>query len=199
MAALAGEEAEWAVRADGDAVRVAVAAAGGAQTGCDASAFACGDCELVAGRGDLRAGLPAARGPGVADAGAQGAAGRVGDREGDVGCFAEACRGVAGARQAEAAYGGRQGEVAGAGEGQRDVHGEDARPAGLPDADGEGAEGRQERGASGEGHQRGTGTWARIALMTESAVTPSISASGRSWMRWRRVGSARAFTSSGMT
>ena len=83
------------------------------------------------------------------------------------------------------------------------VDGEDARPARREDADGEGAEGREQGGASGEGHgssaQRGTGTWARIAVMTESAVTPSISASGRSWTRWRRVGRARALTSSGMT
>ena len=154
---------------------------------------------MVAGGGDLRAGLPAAGGPGVAEVGAQRAAGRVGDREGDVGGLAQAYGGVAGAGQAEAAYGRGQGEVAGAGEGQGGVDGEDARPAGFPDADGEGAEGRQEGGASGECHQRGTGTWARIALMTESAVTPSISASGRSWTRWRRVGRARAFTSSGMT
>ena len=131
--------------------------------------------------------------------GAERAAGRVGDGEGDVGGFAEADGGVAGAGQAEASYGCRQGEVAGTGHGQGGVDREDARPAGVPDADGEGAQGREEGGASGECHQRGTGTWARIALMTESAVTPSISASGRSCTRWRRVGRARALTSSGMT
>ena len=153
----------------------------------------------MAGRGHFGARLPTARRPGVAETGAQRAAGGVGDREGDVGGFAEAYGGVAGAGEAQAAYGGGQGEVAGAGQGQGSVDGEDARPAGFPDAYGEGAEGREEGGASGEGHQRGTGTWARIALMTESAVTPSISASGRSWTRWRSVGRASAFTSSGMT
>ena len=128
-----------------------------------------------------------------------GRRGRVGDRQGDVRGFAEACRGVAGAGQAEAAYGRCQGGVAGAGQGQGALTARMPVQLGLPEADGERAEGRQEGGASGECHQRGTGTWARIALMTESAVTPSISASGRSWMRWRRVGRASALTSSGMT
>ncbi len=49
------------------------------------------------------------------------------------------------------------------------------------------------------GGQRGAGVWARTAWMTLSAVVPSISASGRSWMRCRRVGRARALTSSGVT
>ena len=46
---------------------------------------------------------------------------------------------------------------------------------------------------------RGTGTEARTASSTPSAVAPSISASGRSWIRCRNVGRASAFTSSGVT
>ena len=82
VGALAGEEAEGAVGADRDAVGLAVAAAGGAQAGGEASAFAGGDRQAVAGGFHLGAGLPAAGGPGVAEVGAQGAAGRVGDRAG---------------------------------------------------------------------------------------------------------------------
>ena len=85
MDALAGGEAQRAVGADGDAVGLAVAAAGGAQRGGDAAAFAGGDGHAVAGGGHFGAGLPAAGGPGVAEVGAQGAAGGVGDGEGDVG------------------------------------------------------------------------------------------------------------------
>lgn len=118
VAALAGEEAQGAVRADRHAVGLAVASAGGAQAGGDAAAFAGRDCQAVAGSLYLGAGLPAARGPRVAYAGAERAAGGVGDREGDVRRFAQACGGVAGAGEAETAYGGRQGVVAGAREGQ---------------------------------------------------------------------------------
>ena len=35
--------------------------------------------------------------------------------------------------------------------------------------------------------------------MTDSVVTPSISASARSWTRWRSAGVASALTSSGVT
>ena len=45
----------------------------------------------------------------------------------------------------------------------------------------------------------GVGTVARIASSTPSAVAPSSSSSGRSWMRWRSAGRATAFTSSGVT
>lgn len=199
VGALAGEEAQGAVGPDRDAVRVAVAATGGAQAGGHAAAFPRGHRQIVAGGCGLGARLPAAGWPGVAQAGPERAARRIADRQGDVGGLAQAGGGVAGAGEAEAPYGGGQGEVAGAGDGQRGVDREDARPARVPDADGDGGQGRDERGASGESHQRGTGTWARIALMTESAVTPSISASGRSCTRCRRVGRARAFTSSGVT
>lgn len=142
---------------------------------------------------------PAAGGPGVAYAGPQSAAARVGDREVDVGGLAQAHGGVAGAGQPQGADGRRQGVVDRAGQAEGAVDREDAGPAGFEDADGEAAEGREQRGASGERHQRGTGTWDRIAVMTASAETPSISASGRSCTRWRRVGRARAFTSSGVT
>lgn len=199
MGALAGEQAEGAVGTDRDAVRLAVAAASWSQSSGHAAAFARGHRQTVTGGPDFGAGLPAAGGPGVAQVGAERPAGRVGDREGDVRGVAEAYRGVAGTGQAEASYRGCKGEVAGAGHSQGGVDGEQACPAGFPDTHGEGAQGREEGGAPGERHQRGTGTWARIALMTESAVTPSISASGRSCTRWRRVGSASALTSSGVT
>ena len=74
MGALAGEEPEGAVGADRDAVGPAVAAPGGPQAGGEAAAFAGGDEQVVAGRGGLGAGEPAARGPGVADAGPERAA-----------------------------------------------------------------------------------------------------------------------------
>lgn len=199
LGALAGPQAQGAVGADRDAVGLAVAAAGGQQPGGQPAAFARGDDQLVAGRGGLRAREPAARGPGVPDAGPELAAAGVGDGEVDVRRFAEADRGVSGAGQHEAAYGRREGAVERAGQCDRAVDREHAGPARFEEADRDAAEGRQQGGASGEGHQRGTGTWERIAVITASAVTPSISASGRSWTRWRRVGRERALTSSGVT
>ncbi len=69
VGALAGEEAEWTVRADRDAVGLAVTATGGAQAGGDSSAFAGGHRQGVTGGRRLRAGLPAAGRPGVAEPG----------------------------------------------------------------------------------------------------------------------------------
>lgn len=199
VCSLAGEEAERSVRTDRHAVGVAVAAAGGQQTGGQAAAFSGGDDEVVPGRRGFGGGEPGARGPGVADAGAERAGARVGHRQVHVGRFAQAYGGVAGAVQPQGADGRGEGVVDRAGHGEGAVDREHARPARFEEAYGDAAESREQRGASGEGHQRGTGTWVRIAEMTESEVTPSISASGRSCTRWRRVGRARAFTSSGVT
>src|SRR5690606_25811573 len=98
-------------------------------------------------------------------------------------------------------------DVAGAGrqarvdEARETAEHEPAEPRRMPryERDDGDAERHEERGATREDHQRGTGTAASTVSSTVSALTPSSSASGRSWTRWRSVGCARALTSSGVT
>src|SRR6202008_663162 len=71
-------------------------------------------------------------------------------------------------------------------------------PAGGKDVQG----GHAQAGAGAAGSSRllsGAGRVARMAESRSSTVCPSTSASGVSTTRWRRTGSASAFTSSGVT
>src|SRR5699024_5711133 len=75
---------------------------------------------------------------------------------------------------------------------------EEAHPRVAGEHRGEGARTDERHGAASEDH-RGTGTVARIDSSKDSTFTPSNWASARSCTRWRRVGWARALTSSGVT